>query len=351
MTNVYIDPSSYIFLNNGLFEKLPFDHEDRLLIWRYLKDYCRDKDINFKTIDLRNKGKKEDDDVYVSFDHKNILTRIYWMIKNRNYPVFGLNNFKKKILFQMEPPTVMPAVFKKIDRLLKIYDEIFCTSKTNNPKVKYIRIARPYNLVLEKLWENKNRKFLVMININKKPRFFTNFKRQNEKNINLMERALFAERIKAIEFFRKINGFDLYGWGWDKNLPRALRRIETEVKRIYRGPLEFKYPKLSEYNFAIAFENNITPGFIGEALFDCFYTGTIPIYLGAPDIQDYIPRDCFIDMRDFKNYKELNHFLHSLNGSDIEKYRENARTFLMSDKFKPFSKEYFAELFVNVVLN
>ena len=42
---------------------------------------------------------------------------------------------------------------------------------------------------------------------------------------------------------------------------------------------------------------------ITEKIFDCFYAGTIPVYLGAPDVARWLPPECFIDMRRFGGYR------------------------------------------------
>ena len=67
------------------------------------------------------------------------------------------------------------------------------------------------------------------------------------------------------------------------------------------------------------------------------------MYWGAPDIEQHIPKECFIDMRQFANYAELRSCLKSISPSEIQGYRESARKFLSSEQFRPFSKEVFVE--------
>jgi hypothetical protein len=57
-------------------------------------------------------------------------------------------------------------------------------------------------------------------------------------------------------------------------------------------------------------------GWITEKIFDCFYSGTIPVYLGAPDIDDWIRADCFVDMRGFSDFAELRAFLKQLSPAE-----------------------------------
>jgi len=80
-------------------------------------------------------------------------------------------------------------------------------------------------------------------------------------------------------------------------------------------------------------------------MFDCFFVGTIPIHLGAPDVEKYIPKNCFIDMRDFDNYDELHAYLLGLSDEDISSFREAARQYLSSEQYRPLTKESFVEQF------
>jgi hypothetical protein len=116
-----------------------------------------------------------------------------------------------------------------------------------------------------------------------------------------------------------------------------------------RGPVDSKSETLSRYDFAICFENMALRGWITEKIFDCFFTGTIPVYLGAPEIKEKVPADCFIDMRDFAGYEELRNHLKSLSAAARERYREAARDFLQSPAFDPFCKSTFVNLFRRVV--
>ena len=47
---------------------------------------------------------------------------------------------------------------------------------------------------------------------------------------------------------------------------------------------------LDDYMFSFAIENAAVPGYWTEKLLNCFATGTIPIYSGAPDIGDYFDK-------------------------------------------------------------
>ena len=73
-------------------------------------------------------------------------------------------------------------------------------------------------------------------------------------------------------------------------------------------------------------------GYLTEKIFDCFYTGTIPIYLGAPDILDYVPGSAFIDCRKFKTWKEMLDYAFSMSDEEISNMRKAGRAFMESDE-------------------
>ena len=106
---------------------------------------------------------------------------------------------------------------------------------------------------------------------------------------------------------------------------------------------------LGKYTFALCFENQILKGWITEKIFDCLFCGTIPVYWGAPDIEDVIPEECFIDMRRFAGYAELRSYLKSLSAAEVRAYREQARAFLESPRFQPYTKQAFAGLIGRIV--
>lgn len=338
MINVYVDPNSYIHLDNILFGKdAKYNLNSYFAGHIFLKKYCYERGIILNTIDLWNPAVATDEDIYVSFDHKFIPRKFYWKLKNRNYPIINLNKFKKRILFHFEPPNVMPEIHCMVQKTLKIYDKVFFTWEIDNPRIQHFHGNQAYDRVFPDHWKKVDRGFLTIINSNRK--------------ILFPYKELLSERVRAIIFFSRTKDIDLYGRDWDKPLPFPYWFHKNTIKKVYKGQVKDKYKKLSEYNFALAFENCELPGYITEKIFDCFYTGTIPIYLGAPDIENHIPKDCFINMRDFKNYQELRKYLKSLTDSEIKTYKENGRRFLESEQYKPFTKEHFAKIFVEACIN
>jgi len=153
--------------------------------------------------------------------------------------------------------------------------------------------------------------------------------------------SLFAERIRTIDFFsRQPTGMDLYGVGWENS-------TYSFVHTAYRGQCRNKKEVQQQYKFSIAYENvEKIPGLITEKILDCFAAGTVPIYLGAPNIEQYIPASCFIDFRNFANYVELYDYLANMSERDYQTYLDAAKAFIDSPQHQLFTSTHY----VNVML-
>lgn len=100
---------------------------------------------------------------------------------------------------------------------------------------------------------------------------------------------------------------------------------------------------MASYRFNICLENSFgIRGLISEKIFDCFESGTVPVYYGAPDIADYIPKTCFVDYQDYKSPKELLEFLKGMEYKTYISYLESAAQFIKNDA-EFFSTERFVE--------
>ena len=129
---------------------------------------------------------------------------------------------------------------------------------------------------------------------------------------------LYSERIKAIRWFGKNHpkDFDLYGFGWDDypssnslfvKLFNKMRKKIMPPFPSYKGTVKRKNDVLLKYKFSICYENaRDISGYITEKIFDCFFSACVPIYLGADNVTEYIPSECFIDKRKFNTYSGLN---------------------------------------------
>jgi len=96
-------------------------------------------------------------------------------------------------------------------------------------------------------------------------------------------------RLKWVEALR--DKVDLYG--------RGFQEIET------------KEEGLCDYMFSVAIENGCYDTYFTEKLLDCFATGTIPVYLGAPDIGDHFNMEGIIVLEHPDQIDELSEELYN----------------------------------------
>lgn len=55
-----------------------------------------------------------------------------------------------------------------------------------------------------------------------------------------------------------------------------------------------KIKLFSQYKFVLAFENNNVTDYVTEKLPHAFLSGALPIYMGAPNIDDWLPGEMSI---------------------------------------------------------
>lgn len=65
------------------------------------------------------------------------------------------------------------------------------------------------------------------------------------------------------------------------------------------NPIQLKEHGLCDYMFSVAIENGSYETYFTEKLLDCFLTGTIPIYHGAPDVGNYFNMDGILTLDEF----------------------------------------------------
>lgn len=79
---------------------------------------------------------------------------------------------------------------------------------------------------------------------------------------------------------------------------------------------------VSSYKFTLAFENAIAPDYVTEKFYEPLIAGSVPVYLGAPNAEDYAPgENCFIDASKWDSPNELAEYLIELSNND-DLYKE-----------------------------
>ena len=57
----------------------------------------------------------------------------------------------------------------------------------------------------------------------------------------------------------------------------------------------------NKYKFVFVCENSLSSGYITEKIFNCLFARCIPIYYGCNEIENFIDKDCFINMNKDSN--------------------------------------------------
>lgn len=109
-----------------------------------------------------------------------------------------------------------------------------------------------------------------------------------------------SKRVQYLEELMQYTEIDSFG--------KVLNNKQLENDKGNISKLEI----FSKYKFVIAFENALAPDYVTEKFFDPLIVGSVPVYLGAPNIMDFAPGDtCFIDVTQFENPRALADFINA----------------------------------------
>jgi len=249
----------------------------------------------------------------------------------------------KLVLFMYEPPSVCPNNFNL--EVHKHFSTIFTWDPDLVDNQKYFRIYLPNstNFASPSPGSFAEKKLLVDISSYK---YFDH------------ERGLNDERRRTVRYFETHypNDFDLFGYGWNPSFVQYLRKRlmhrtwRREQYPSYKGPIESKADVLPHYKFSLCYENILDQkGYVSIKIFDSLRLGCVPVYLGAPDIGDYVDREAFVDRRQFGSIEELGRYLSSVGPAEHEQYLSAGRRYLDSDSFRRFLDDNFVDTIVKVL--
>ena len=174
---------------------------------------------------------------------------------------------------------------------------------------------------------------------------------------------LYKERVKTIKWFENnaIRDFSLYGkkWNLSARFPTKLGGIIHSIEKkipfkstpfpSWNGEIENKQNILLKSRFSIVYENiQGLKGYITEKIFDAFVAGNVPVYWGASDINNYIPKNTFIDRRNFLDHKKLYEYIKNMPEQEFIDYQRNISDFL-KNKSSNFSCEKFSHTIVSKI--
>jgi len=341
MKKIFIDPSYQVFEDDSLFDlsNPVLNRDGQLLPFHRLRESLALEEIRVQTADHLFKD-----------DNQNAAQQSDY------YSLGLLDNFEQVLCDRrarlaafvvMEPPVVAPNLYKALPRLTAIFDRVYVHNTNGDgysldgvdtSKLHRLYWPIPYDDALEPFWGNSKRlRRVVVIN--------------GSHNPASKDREQYSLRIRAMSELSRLGVVDLYGMGWDRWWSREAMWLpywnnRRAIMSIYKGKCESKFKVLQNYEFCLCFENMWMDGYITEKLFDCLYAGTIPLYLGAPDVANYIPEGVFVDCRKYTSWKEMWEDIASMPADKIMSIRNAGRTFLKSDMAKRFysSLEHICEI-------
>ena len=317
---VYIDPPSPAYYADRLFDTSDpvLNRDDSLLPYAQLRETLNARGDVVHTADLLATSPAQERREYYSFG---VLDNFREM---RARDDVTLRAF---VIF--EPPVVEPRLYQALPELTAAFERVYIHNVHGDgyalhgvdvSKLRKLYWPQPRRDVIESCWENQiRRRRLVVINGNHRPQ--------------KVPTELYSKRIEAMAALAPTNSIDLYGRGWDKWWSRASMwlpywRRRRALMSIYKGACESKYEVLSRYQFSLCFENMAMRGYVTEKIFDCFYAGTIPLYLGATDIQDLIPEDAYVDCRKFPTWRAMLDYVEAMPEETIQIMRQNGKNFI-----------------------
>lgn len=322
---IYVDPAYKAYYQDRLFDAddPALNRDDTLSPYIRLRAKLEQEGATVHTADFlfgeKESGKEAD---YYSFG----------MLEN--FQVLAAQpNIRMRAFVIFEPPVVAPHLYLELPELTRVFDRVYIHNiEGDGYSLKGVDISKLHKLywpqpraeVINTCWSMTDRqRRIVVINGNHKP--------------VSAHKELYSKRIEAMASLAHLGAVDLYGRGWERWWSRnsfwiPYWRHRRTLMSIYKGSCASKYEVMGRYAFALCFENMEMKGYVTEKIFDCFYAGTIPLYWGATNIADLIPKEAYIDVRQFATWEQMHAALMCMSDQEIESMREAGRAFLRSDQ-------------------
>jgi hypothetical protein len=318
---VFIDPSTDHFLLDKLFDTTDgyLTRDGTLMPFARMREELAVQGIPVHTADYLRSG-----EVVAQVNH-------YWSlgILNGYHSLLNRDDVRLRGFILFEPPLVAPHMYRALGEITKHFEAAYVHNTTGDgyslhnvaiSKLRKLYWPQPYDTEAGQYWWREERQNkLVVIAGNHNPWF-----RSPE---------LYSRRIEAIADLADRNAIDLFGRGWDQWWSRSSAwlpywRHRKALMKVYQGACESKLETLSRYRFCLCLENMPMAGYLTEKIFDCLYAGTVPIYLGAPNIADLIPPRAYVDLRQYKDINAMFDDIAGMSSLEWQKMRDVGKEFL-----------------------
>lgn len=276
--------------------------------------------------------------IHFRYLREQLLQRGYWLNTYPTQPIEGSDLVivvwrgfpdippkmkEKSFLWIMETPSSVKYLYQ--DNYLNQFEKVFTYQK------KYVDNKHIFNLAIPYYFSQK---------------VFNAEKAMAQKNVLIAQiagnhyydnRFLYHERRKDTVWLLENthDQYKLYGNGWNKLEKELSDKGKKEFKSVYQGYIPNKQDAVKPAKFVLAYENASSDDYVTEKIFDVMVGGSVPVYLGAPNITEYVPADCFIDRTKFKSMAELYAYLSSMPDDVYKGYLERIRLFLQKADTHP----------------
>lgn len=144
-------------------------------------------------------------------------------------------------------------------------------------------------------------------------------------------------RIEYLSELMKYIHIDSYG-----------RLFRNSIIQCDRGRLS-AIDIMRQYKFVIAFENALADDYVTEKFYNPLYANSVPVYLGAKNIEDFSPyKNCYLDVRSYNTPKDLAEAIKFYSSSKSEWMRFLNYRFCITSKFQWKLNEITANPFVRL---
>jgi hypothetical protein len=260
-------------------------------------------------------------DIYLAIDHNEEDEKL--LSYRRRVKKFS-------ILYRSEPICVLPVAYKPETTALYSSIMSFGKSETLNDGMHWPQYF-PGDEQLR--WGTNDRlPKAVLINANK---------------LNLTPTELYSLRRESV---KEVKNIELFGENWNSSLKDRIRVLVIEIMKdpvrhlaasmLHSRHWFARWPEtvspvdkisiMQRYKFALVIENELS--YMSEKLFDAFFAGCIPIYVG-PEVADYkVPRELVIQCK--PTVKSLAEGLEIAMQTNFKNYQEKLKNWLASESMK-----------------
>ncbi len=298
-------------------------------VWRFMRDFrtlATERGIDLATIDQ------------VDFESASVPYVIYFDFSWRRLVadrfLFRIPR-EKRVLLMLEPSNINPSLHF-IPAMRRPFSKIFTFNDEQALRCGYTKINY---FVLGDMLDYRTPPF-ERIPFERKRKLIG----INSNRWAYMPSSTYSIRKRFFRFFeqRYPSEFDLFGHGWNRPCVFYERWFGYPRFTSYRGEIPedivSKIRLMSGYRFHLCIENNKDePGYVSEKITDCFCARCVPLYLGWRHADRYIPRECFVNLRDFRSIEELGQFIDSVDEARYQVYLDAIETFIHSEKARYFT--------------